>query len=576
MLQTAAASPLDVHTATRCAAVQAACAHSSAPGPTSSRRRLAAPSPLIAGVSARRTSADRRAPAGHSCAAASSTLQDRPGRRHGPSLPQTLLYEDVASAATRHCRPADWRRFAGPALRRRRAGAAGLRHDAAATAHPQRLLPRPVRPRRALRRPAAAWSTTSTRTSYDQYLQFTRRRRPFAEDGTLRAGGELARQARDRRARPGPADLAARMRASWPSRRPDAAEIRLRPRRCDEIGARALRRRRRASGRRATSSSSPAATGIRWSCSTSPSAGCLPVQPLHPLLRRRPDAATGLTGALRGELRGPRRPPGAVFAEITGGAATTNLNLHGRLTDYEIVCPGETSTAPRRGPAPPSTTSTLGTTTAADRLVLRSRRLAARSFRSTSATSSAWCCPRSPAPCCCSRRPPGPLDVWAGVPRGAAGRRGHPPARVRSANVVVGRRRLVGDDGRRALVPRRAGERRRALVPGLAALAARARAAGRIRFATVAHSGPGRGRPPSRSTSTATAICRCSRSSRAGRQPGDRVVFREMLPAEDELMTAPPGGRRARGRVALETFTDPSRSRRWRERRTPNAGADDA
>ncbi|WP_323138602.1 lantibiotic dehydratase [Streptomyces sp. NBC_01571] len=55
--------------------------------------------------------------------------------------------------------------------------------------------------------------------------------------------------------------------------------------------------------------------------------------------------APGLTQALREELR-RLLPPGAVFAEITAGAATTNLNLHGRLTDYEIVCPGEHSTAP--------------------------------------------------------------------------------------------------------------------------------------------------------------------------------------------------------------------------------------
>lgn len=39
-------------------------------------------------------------------------------------------------------------------------------------------------------------------------------------------------------------------------------------------------------------------------------------------------------------------PPGAVFAEVTGGQATTNLNLHAQLTDYVVVCPGETSLVP--------------------------------------------------------------------------------------------------------------------------------------------------------------------------------------------------------------------------------------
>ena len=48
---------------------------------------------------------------------------------------------------------------------------------------------------------------------------------------------------------------------------------------------------------------------------------------------------------LREHLRAVQ-PAGSVFAEITGGAAITNLNLHSRLTDYEIVCPGEHSDAP--------------------------------------------------------------------------------------------------------------------------------------------------------------------------------------------------------------------------------------
>jgi hypothetical protein len=39
-------------------------------------------------------------------------------------------------------------------------------------------------------------------------------------------------------------------------------------------------------------------------------------------------------------------PPGAVFAEVTGGYQTTNLNLHPPLTGYEIVCPGDLSSRP--------------------------------------------------------------------------------------------------------------------------------------------------------------------------------------------------------------------------------------
>jgi len=55
-------------------------------------------------------------------------------------------------------------------------------------------------------------------------------------------------------------------------------------------------------------------------------------------------AEDGLVERLRHRARAVA-PPGAVLAEVTGGSATTNLNLHHRLTDYEIVCPGETSTA---------------------------------------------------------------------------------------------------------------------------------------------------------------------------------------------------------------------------------------
>ncbi|HEY4019512.1 MAG TPA: lantibiotic dehydratase [Pseudonocardiaceae bacterium] len=49
---------------------------------------------------------------------------------------------------------------------------------------------------------------------------------------------------------------------------------------------------------------------------------------------------------LRKSMRA-RVPEGAVLAELTGGHATTNLNLHSRIVDNEIVCPGETSALPR-------------------------------------------------------------------------------------------------------------------------------------------------------------------------------------------------------------------------------------
>lgn len=57
----------------------------------------------------------------------------------------------------------------------------------------------------------------------------------------------------------------------------------------------------------------------------------------------------GPDGDLADLLRADNRrqqPEGTVFAELTGGLPTTNLSLHGRLTDYQLVCPGETGSVP--------------------------------------------------------------------------------------------------------------------------------------------------------------------------------------------------------------------------------------
>jgi hypothetical protein len=81
----------------------------------------------------------------------------------------------------------------------------------------------------------------------------------------------------------------------------------------------------------------------------------------------------GLADVLRADNRW-RQPEGAVFAELLGGAVTTNLNLHGRLTDYQLVCPGETGSVPL---AEQITADDLYLEhdEPTDRVVLRSRRL---------------------------------------------------------------------------------------------------------------------------------------------------------------------------------------------------------
>lgn len=55
---------------------------------------------------------------------------------------------------------------------------------------------------------------------------------------------------------------------------------------------------------------------------------------------------TPLTERLASQLRASFSP-GAVLAEIRGGYNSTNLNLHPKVTDFEIVCPGDVSSRPQ-------------------------------------------------------------------------------------------------------------------------------------------------------------------------------------------------------------------------------------
>ncbi len=151
-------------------------------------------------------------------------------------------------------------------------------------------------------------------------------------------------------------------------------------------------------------------------------------------------ADDGLVERLRHRVR-TVAPPGAVLAEVTGGSATTNLNLHHRLTDYEIACPGETSSAPpdRRIPL---ADLTLEHEEGADRLVLRSRQLGcevvpvylgyllpaalpaiSRTLLLLSTSATLW------------------LDPWAGVPSAPVAEGGlrHRP-RLRLGPLVLARR----------------------------------------------------------------------------------------------------------------------------------------
>lgn len=127
----------------------------------------------------------------------------------------------------------------------------------------------------------------------------------------------------------------------------------------------------------------------------------------------------GLSERLLGTLRGVR-PDGALFAEITAGSATTNLNLHGRLTDHQILCPGETSSAP------PESRIDLDDLyvehdAAADRLVVRSRRLGKQIIPLYLGYLVPMVLPEIPRTLLLlSPTSKTGLDVWTGVPAAAA------------------------------------------------------------------------------------------------------------------------------------------------------------
>ncbi|MGV9788165.1 lantibiotic dehydratase [Streptomyces sp. NPDC003435] len=256
------------------------------------------------------------------------------------------------------------------------------------------------------------------------------------------------------------------------------------------------------------------------------------------------DGADGLTGALRDGLRSVP-PPGAVLAEVTAGAATTNLNLHGRLTDYEIVCPGENSTAPEEARLHLDDLYAMHDETE-DRLLLRSRRLDREVVPVYLGYLVPMVLPEIPRTLLLfsptSRSVP---DVWRGVPTGEAEDGVTRRPRVRHHALVLQRRSWTVADGH---LPLRA--------PGTAdadwylawhrwrvrhGLPARV-------FATVHEetaNGQGAawfgGSKPQYVDFESPLSLTALEGLLAGKRA--RTVFEEMLPAEDELHVTSPRGR---------------------------------
>ncbi|MFF5705106.1 lantibiotic dehydratase [Streptomyces sp. NPDC012794] len=259
----------------------------------------------------------------------------------------------------------------------------------------------------------------------------------------------------------------------------------------------------------------------------------------------------GLDGRLRATAAAVT-PPGAVFAEVTGGAVTTNLNLHGRLTEYEIVCPGESGTLPEDrllrlddlyAEHVPGT----------GRVVLRSRRLGLEVIPVYLGYLVPLALPAVPRTLLLlSPSSMSPLDVWAGVPEGVPQGGVTTRPRVVHGDLVLSRRSWSTTAGELpARGAREAGDfldwQRWRRAHGLPE---------RV-FATVS-AGPSAlgAKPQYVDFSSLLSLAAFEPLLREG---GHRVVFREMLPDPGGLHT-----RSARGEhvaeLAVETFTTTTRT----------------
>ncbi|WP_030487022.1 lantibiotic dehydratase [Micromonospora chokoriensis] len=252
---------------------------------------------------------------------------------------------------------------------------------------------------------------------------------------------------------------------------------------------------------------------------------------------------------------GEIEPDGAVLAEITGGAVVTNLNLHGRLTRYQIVCPGETSSVPAENQLHLDDLY-LEHDVAEERLVLRSHRLGREVIPVYLGYLVPLALPEIPRTLLLlSPTALAPVNLWGGVPEAEPrdGVRCRP--RVRHRNLVLSRRAwtVAGADLPR-LSPQVADEdwflawqrwRRTHGLPDRT-------------FATVTETaGDGRSRSGKPQYVDFASYLSLYALDGLLQSPGARVVFREMLPDEDALHVRSSRGEHV-AELAVETLRSPS------------------
>ncbi|WP_405811900.1 lantibiotic dehydratase family protein [Streptomyces sp. NBC_01520] len=258
----------------------------------------------------------------------------------------------------------------------------------------------------------------------------------------------------------------------------------------------------------------------------------------------------GLSGRLRAELR-DRQPRGAVFAELTGGPVTSNLNLHGRLTDHQIVCPGETATVPEDGRIHLDDLY-LEHDEKADRLVLRSRRLECEVVPVYLGYLVPVALPEIPRTLLLlSPSTMAPSNVWGGVPESEPVDGVTRRPRVRHGDVVISRRSWTAEAS--ALPVRRPGTGEEEWYLDWQRWRRTHRLPEQV-FATLTRDGRAALGAKPAYVDFGSHLSLTAFDALVERGPGIRVVLREMLPAEDELhLTSARGSHVAE--LAVETFT---------------------
>jgi lantibiotic biosynthesis dehydratase-like protein len=266
-----------------------------------------------------------------------------------------------------------------------------------------------------------------------------------------------------------------------------------------------------------------------------------------------PGTPTGLSDRLRDDARA-LQASGSVFAEITGGAASTNLNLHAPLTDYEIVCPGETSCAPADRQIALDDLYVVHDAEE-DRLELRSRRLGREVVPCYFGYLMQAALPEIPRTLMLlAPTSMGAFDVWGGVPDERPDRGVTSRPRVRYGSLVLSRRSW---STLASTLPTRS--------PGAGddewflgwRRWTRAHAVPRQVFVTVHQSGVGAAGPAKPQYLDFDSYLSVAAFESLLKSGADRVVLREMLPSEDQLHV-----RSARGEHVAEVAVQTDRRHR--------------